>query len=142
MCDIEGCDEWELFSSKERRAAKEHRCIDCDRTITKGETYHYSTGLFDGNWSTHHVCGHCIAAGWWLEAVCGGWLYEHIGQETEDHWDEGYQDLIVGRLIVGHRRKWRRWDGTLMPIPTPRRIVWSDSRSTYDRHILGYEAAS
>ena len=141
MCAVDDADPWDVCRANERTAVKPHRCGDCGRWIEKGERYHWLTGLYDGRWSTHKTCAHCHAAGWWLNAVCGGYLMEQIGTELLEHWGEGYRDLVIGRLIVGHRRKWRRWGGSLMPVPKARRIVWSASRSSYydDRQILRYE---
>jgi hypothetical protein len=142
MCAIDSCEVAVIYDETERRAAKSHVCDDCGRTIDKGERYHLARGLTDGYWWGAKCCAHCYAAGWWLKEICGGWLWQGIGEELAQHWEEGYTDLVVGRLVVGHRRKWKRWDGALMPLPLLRKVIWSASKSNYNRHLLGYEQAS
>ena len=36
MCMIDEADEWMLYSERQRRARKEHRCTECRRTIEPG----------------------------------------------------------------------------------------------------------
>jgi hypothetical protein len=54
------CDEWlegpDVWSSKVRKARKEHKCYACRETIPVGARYRYSSGLWDGSWGD---CKHC-----------------------------------------------------------------------------------
>lgn len=119
MCMYDGDSYWKMASSKTVRANKEHRCSECGRAIVSGERYESFTGLsadWDG-WFYSKTCEHCVAARRWLEVECRGWLYEAVREDLAEHFGE-QPDLALGRLIVGMRRAWRRWDGTLMPVPT------------------------
>jgi hypothetical protein len=120
VCRIQDCDPWELFRSTHHVARKEHQCMDCSRTIAKGERYHYATGLGDGRWDVMKLCQHCEAAAEWLVEVCNGYLYGAIGEELEEHWDEDlmFRSKALGMAVLGHKRRWRtfRRDG-LMPVP-------------------------
>jgi hypothetical protein len=116
MCAIDWSDGWEFYSAAERRARKDHKCYDCNRVIHRGETYHHAAGKSDGYFCDYKICAHCIAAGAWLNAACGGWLYGGIGEELREHWqyEPDHHSMALGRIIIGHRRRWR--DGA-DPIP-------------------------
>ena len=120
MCRIQDCDPWDYFRSGHRVARKDHQCMDCFRTIHKGERYHYATGLADRRWCEMKLCQHCEAAAEWLREVCNGFLYGGIGEELEEHWDEDltFRSKALGMAVLGHKRQWQtfRRDG-LMPIP-------------------------
>ena len=110
MCRIDDCDGWVSFGNFERRARKSHKCCDCGREIKTGETYNYGKGLMDGYYFMDaKTCAQCQAAAGWLTAVCNGYLYEGIGEELREHWDEEWQFrcLALGKLCIGHRRRWK-----------------------------------
>jgi hypothetical protein len=115
---IDEADEWTFYREAERKAAKDHACCECDRTIVKGERYHYATGLMFDRWDTFRTCGQCAAARHWLSAVCGGWMYHAVRMELADHWGEDYlyRSLSFGRLVVWSGRSWKRADGTRVPV--------------------------
>lgn len=120
MCRIQDCDPWDFFRDTHRVARKEHQCMDCCRTIAKGERYHYATGLADGRWDVMKLCQHCEMAAGWLREVCNGFLYGAIGEELEEHWDEDltFRSKALGMAVLGHRRRWRPYKGDgLMPVP-------------------------
>lgn len=41
------------------KAAKEHHCCECGKTIQRGETYQRVEGCWDGEWSTFKTCQPC-----------------------------------------------------------------------------------
>lgn len=47
------------FSSVTRKAAKEHRCCECGKTIEKGEQYQYSSGIWDNRPYSYKQCLNC-----------------------------------------------------------------------------------
>lgn len=60
MCDI--ADGYNDITNHEHRTArKEHVCEGCGETIRKGDTYHHTSALFDGHWSTWKHCERCNA---------------------------------------------------------------------------------
>jgi hypothetical protein len=108
--------------STQRRstARRDYRCDECGRTIAAGERYERFSGLNSdwGKWETWRTCEHCLWARQWLSAQCGGWCFAGVAEDLRDHWDEDYllRDLDLGRRIVGMRRKWKRHDGSLIPL--------------------------
>lgn len=120
MCAVDDTDDWTFFRDSIRTARKVHECRECRRMIERGESYHYATGLFDGQWFTFHVCRHCDAAGSWMRVVCGGWLLGELKDELRGHWWDGYSGLYIGRAIVGIGRQWRRRNGGGLMEPLPR----------------------
>ncbi len=120
MCRIQGCEPWDCYRYGRRTARKDHQCMDCYRTIQRGEPYHYATGLADGRWSDMKICQHCEAAAEWLREVCNGYLYGAIGEELEEHWDEDltFRSRALAMAVLGHRRRWQKFRGDgLMPVP-------------------------
>lgn len=105
----------------QRRARQRHECAECRRIIEPGETYRYSTGLYDGRWDDHVMCAHCHAVSSWLVVTCGGWLWNGVLEDLEEHWNESWElrSDYLGRAILSmrYRRRWKRKDGTLMPVP-------------------------
>jgi hypothetical protein len=121
MCMIGDDDGWAVFRSGERRAAKNHRCGECGRTIVKGERYRFATGLSTEweAWSTFHLCGQCNAATRWLVVVCGGYLYEATREDIGEHvvGDEDYlRTAPLTRLYRWHLTCWRDRNGDLRPV--------------------------
>ena len=58
MCftDVEKC---EVCCPKDVTSRKTHKCSECGRDISKGETYLKVTGIFDGGPFTHKECWRC-----------------------------------------------------------------------------------
>lgn len=48
-----------VFSQVVRRAAREHRCYECGRTIAKGDLYQVSSGVWDGGPESFKWCDTC-----------------------------------------------------------------------------------
>lgn len=98
-------------------ARKPHGCHDCGRTIAAGETYHYGTWAGSEGLSVCKMCAHCVAAGLWLIAVCGGHLWPGVTEDLAMHWTEepDYRSVGLGRLLVASRNRWRR-NGELIPL--------------------------
>lgn len=107
MCMVDDADGWKVFRSETRRAAKPHKCYECNRAIGAGETYEYATGLIDDSWYMMHTCAHCCEAKRWLMAVCNGYLFGAVWMDLEEHWNEDwlYHSLSFGRVIVHHKNR-------------------------------------
>lgn len=125
MCWINEADPWRVYHWEMRTARKEHQCFECERTICRGERYHYAVGLPDERpvrWDVFKLCPHCDAASKWLTVVCRGFLYGGIAMELREHWDEEYllRSIGLARLVLGIERRWQRtkYATGLMEIPT------------------------
>lgn len=124
MCRVDEADPWKVFHSERRTARKEHVCDECRRTIAPGETYQYARGmLYDGwnRWDQYKMCAHCLWAAQWLTEQCGGYLFNGVQEELEEHWHEEplLRSPSLGRRIIGMRRKWRNpKTGDLVPVPS------------------------
>lgn len=129
MCMVDlSEDDWVSFGDKVRRAAKDHKCFECSRMITKGEHYEEAKGLSDGNcFHVFRTCLHCVAARNWLSVVCHGWLYGAVQQDLQEHWDEAWElrSWWLGRIVRRMERRWTRRDGTLMPVPNSCPSKWT-----------------
>jgi len=123
-CDIEGP---EVFHKQTRRAAKDYKCDECRRVISKGEQYEIHAGMWDGighrAWSTYRWCAHCAAS----QAIyaeldgCHCWLYTDLWSDIEGAARWNQKSSVLGRLVISARRKWtvRRGPraGQLMAVP-------------------------
>ena len=107
MCAIDDGERYLIWKTGERRAAKPHKCGECYREIAKGERYLYSAGLYDGRWTSNHICAHCEVACEWLRVNCGGYLDHGVYEDFHEHAAE-YPALAwpILRVCVGMRRKW------------------------------------
>jgi hypothetical protein len=47
------------FTQVNRKARKEHKCCECSETIKKGETYSYTSGVWDGTGQSFKQCTNC-----------------------------------------------------------------------------------
>lgn len=117
MCRIDETERPTVSTTFSFTARKQHKCCECNRTISPGEKYLSTKNLYEGHWDTFRTCSHCAVAQRWLAENCGGWVFEQVGEEIEEHADE-YPALAPGLLAVadGIKRRWTDGSG-LMPIP-------------------------
>lgn len=73
----------EFYAEEERRAKAEHECIECGRTITRGETYQRAIGKCEGDWFTAKTCADCHAIRDAL--VCGGFLFGSLWDDIAEY---------------------------------------------------------
>ena len=101
---------------------------EADSSCSVGETYRYCFLVYDGFAGSYHSCRHCIIAEDWLVEHCRGFLFGAVEEDIANHlrfgpWsaDENRQCIIPdlpAKLVVGMRRKWRRFDKSgLMSVP-------------------------
>lgn len=126
MCMINEADGvCEVYQVGHHVARKEHRCLECNRTIAKGEIYRWTKSLSDGRWWLEKSCVHCEVAIKWLEVQCGGTITGMALEDIEEHIDE-YQgrSMLIARLYVGMKRSWLRYDrqGLMKVRPVPPKI--------------------
>jgi hypothetical protein len=119
MCMVGDDDWWDFFTSYHPKAKQDHRCGECQRTISKGETYWTMGGKHDGEFVWFKTCEHCQVASDWLQVVCDGWLFQ---RREEDFWNHvlGDESEIrtwqLTRLFRWMRADWRDRVGNLRPI--------------------------
>jgi hypothetical protein len=126
MCMTDDGEQWTLFRSGQRRAAKDHRCCECGRTIASGEHYAYATGLIDDTWLSYRTCVQCEAACGWLRIVCGGWVYGLTEEDLVNHVTGDERDLRsrpLTRLVRWMKADWRTRSGDLRSVEDVRSVV-------------------
>lgn len=60
MCNCSTDDGPSCFRARRRKARKEHRCVECYKTIAVGETYEYTSGVWDGVGDSFKTCLRCV----------------------------------------------------------------------------------
>jgi RNase P subunit RPR2 len=119
MCRVDYADEYcQELDTATPTARKEHRCDECRRTISPGETYERFTGIQEGELVTSKTCAHCLRARQWLFRQCSGWVFSEVLEELEEHWQEepDLRSRELARFIVGMRRQWQH-KGERMAVP-------------------------
>lgn len=118
MCMIDDCDRLMILADYDLKARTEHRCVECGRTIQRGETYKRETYKDDnGSIGTYKTCAHCLVVREWLSEECGGWVYTMTDEDLVEHCNGYGHPISVYRLAVGQRRSWHTRKGALMPVP-------------------------
>ncbi len=119
MCRVDYADPCKFSSSREVKARKPHHCGECHRTIAAGERYVKTAGKSaDGDFFSETTCLHCEAASGWLVRECNGYIFGQVEEELREHWQEdGINTRELAALCWGMKRKWKRRDGQMMPVP-------------------------
>ncbi len=107
----------EVIADERPTARKAHRCDLCDRAIEPGESYRRCWIIGDDGPYTFKECAHCSACVT-LSTVTETAHYYGEGYSSDDfaNWEPG--TVWEARLRAQWRRKWRRRDGALFPVPT------------------------
>lgn len=66
-----------------RKAIKEHKCVECSRTIEPGEKYEYASGCWEAGWKHFKTCSDCLSVR--KEFFCGGLLFAHMYNDLYYH---------------------------------------------------------
>jgi hypothetical protein len=124
---IDDADNVEMIRGPDEvKAQKRHKCDECQRVIYKGERYIQCVFRDPGHgaFNNYKRCHHCHKSWAWLNKKCGGSCFFGMEEDLRQHFEEGsYQMktpeiMELGRLVVGVRRKWQRFDSTgLMCFP-------------------------
>lgn len=106
MCMVEDADFATMFADSVVTARKQHKCSECFRVIEPGEKYrkYFGKGV-DG---TFHgkTCIHCEVLMEWLQQNCGGYLFEGVLEDFQEHASD-YQRMDLWRLTAMARNQWR-----------------------------------
>ncbi len=105
-----------VLHDRDQKARKPHQCSECNRIIEIGEHYNVQRCVFDGEANSYKTCEHCQVVKSWLTKECGGYLYQGVYEDIDQHRLEGYGFGVI-RLAEGMGRKWKRKNGKLWPIP-------------------------
>lgn len=117
MCMADYSDGYSVvLHDRNQKARKEHKCSECYRIINAGETYNVQRCIFDGQADSYKTCEHCQVVKSWLQKECGGYLYQGVYEDIDQHRLGGYGFGVV-RLASGMGARWKRRDGRLFPIP-------------------------
>ena len=103
----------QTLSQSKPKARKAHLCEWCNRIIGPGEVYQQASLLADDGFFAWANCLHCSA----LVSLCDIDGYGE-GVTTDDILEWEPRDLEALRWKVLWRKKWRRADGTLYPVPS------------------------
>lgn len=115
------------YSHTEPKARKPHRCMMCYRTIDPGENYRRGAGMDGSTAWTFIECAHCSA----FVRVA----YRRYGDDCYDETllsDFPPETISEARVVAQYRRKWRRNDGTLYPVPT---VEWREDKYGFGHPI-------
>lgn len=116
MCDLDYTDGAStVLQYSTPMARKPHKCCECYRFIDEGEKYYRTVAAFDGSVRTYKTCAHCQIPILWLTVQCGWYSFGYVQEDITEH--AYYESYAVKRVAVSMRRKWRRRNGTMMPIP-------------------------
>jgi hypothetical protein len=119
MCMYDDSEPATVFREDQRRAAKQHRCGECQRTIERGEEYLLSAGLWGGHWATFKTCGQCREVTKWLIGACGGFMYEMAAEDLAEHvtGEEAYvRSAALVRLMRWMTAGWRDRRGEMISV--------------------------
>lgn len=73
----------ECFSSKVSKARKKYECYECGNKISAGDKYEYTSGMWEGDWSTFRTCLSCVEIR--NHFSCGGWIYGRLWEDLENN---------------------------------------------------------
>lgn len=95
-------------ATKVNSARKAHRCSECRRTITPGEPYESTFGIWEGQGQAYKTCQHCLALREWVKAHVPCFCWAH-GNTREDALNtaSGWSHEAPGLLFGAWRREVR-----------------------------------
>lgn len=64
-----------------RKARKEHKCCECRETIKVGDTYHFTSGIWEGRGDSFKTCAKCEALRHYIFGVDDNARYDGIAFE-------------------------------------------------------------
>lgn len=101
-----------VYSESQRVARKSHRCDECQRVIDAGEKYCYVFSIYEGDPCQSKTCLQCKKGQDLLLIKCRGFLHCGIYEDLKEHVYCGVDwAMTAARIVVGMKRKWKRFDG-------------------------------
>lgn len=137
MCNYDYGESPEFWRQRDVRSRKPRTCDECGRGVAPGEAHRYIATKFDGSFYDYRICPHCVVACALLVRECDGYLLGGVLDDLGEHVDRSYPWAVeAGRIVVGMRRKWQRFDGAgLMPVPVLRYTESARERARHERQI-------
>ncbi|GAA6121494.1 hypothetical protein [Acidovorax sp. FG27] len=98
-CDY---DPAEFYSVSVPTARKAHRCDECGRAISPGETYERVIGKWDGSVSVFKTCRRCTALRDHLKAhvPCFCWAHGNLLGDACEEWSNGLSTDAAGSGLM------------------------------------------
>jgi len=100
-----------LLSQAKHCAQKLHKCSECLRAISPGQTYECHRYIFDGQFHIHKTCERCLAVREYVAAhvPCFCWAYTEMLEAAEETireyaWQAPGLFMGYGRLRVAVNR--------------------------------------
>ena len=114
-CLYSGADEDNDFECRQwRTAAKDHRCSECRRAITRGEKYEIYTTKSDGTIHTTKTCAECseIRDTFYCDGFYFGRLWSDVEEQMFDHGP--LNSACLDKLVTVAakqflQRRWWQW---------------------------------
>lgn len=82
----------QILTTELRRAARPHRCGECDETISPGQLYEYVHGKWEDHWSTHRTCARCVNVR--TDYFKTGWIFGSVAHDFEEAFGFDYRKGI------------------------------------------------
>lgn len=75
----------DFFEERNRKAVKQHKCSECNRTIETGEIYNYIVGKWEGYFDIFKMCDDCcsIRKSFFCEGFSFGGMIEELYNHIE-----------------------------------------------------------
>lgn len=126
MCMIDDADPMAFCLTEVRTARKTHVCGECKRTIQPKERYNFASYKHP-DWDrpeSSKTCSHCQVATNWLYKHCDGACFGEVKSDLIEHYDSGYREDNLQKIVIGIRRQWKAFHGNgLLPLPTQERLA-------------------
>lgn len=105
--------EFNFFGNEKRVAAKDHKCEECCRLITKGSEHFYARGISEGDFWSQRTCSVCEDVA--TTFYCEGRFYGSLWDDMDEQMDS-LTTACLGRLRTPEareflRQRWMQWKG-------------------------------
>ena len=82
-----------VWTIKQVKAAKDHRCTECREVIAKGAIYERTKGCWDGSWSEFKTCVVCVEIRGHFSCDENGWDFGSVWSQLADNF---FPDMKAG----------------------------------------------
>jgi len=100
------CDYPKAFQSIQRKARKDHICVECKETINKGEKYQYSSGVWDEP-ASYKQCLRCYKISNIVVSDCDGEECLGFGELIDWFYGHVCQGFNIDQVVSFYTEKWK-----------------------------------